>query len=118
AIRKGPAKPRRERESAKGRRARTRIERGPGRRAARSPSRFRSFALSRSLRALPNRRGVGAGPMIRDAVKKVVEGRDLTGADAIAVMTQVMEGEAPPVVVGALLTALRMKGETPAEITG
>src|SRR6266851_5080106 len=56
--------------------------------------------------------------MIQDALKKVVERRDLSEAEAIAVMTQVMEGEAPPVLVGALLTALRMKGETPAEITG
>jgi len=56
--------------------------------------------------------------MIQDVLKTVVEGRDLTEAEAIAVMTQVMEGEAPPVLVGALLTALRMKGETPAEITG
>jgi len=44
----------------------------------------------------------------------VVEGRDLTEAEAIAAMTQVMEGQASPATVGALLTALRMKGETPA----
>lgn len=56
--------------------------------------------------------------MIQDALKKVVEGRDLTEAEAISAMTQVMEGEASPMLVGALLTALRMKGETAAEITG
>jgi anthranilate phosphoribosyltransferase len=56
--------------------------------------------------------------MIGDALKKVVEGRDLTEAAAAAVMTEIMAGEAPPVLVGALLTALRMKGETAEEVTG
>jgi anthranilate phosphoribosyltransferase len=56
--------------------------------------------------------------MIQDALKKLVEGRDLTEGEAMAAMTQVMEGEASPATVAALLTALRMKGETPKEITG
>lgn len=56
--------------------------------------------------------------MIQDALKKVVEGRDLTEAEAMAVMTQVIAGDASPALVGALLTALRMKGETAEEVTG
>jgi anthranilate phosphoribosyltransferase len=56
--------------------------------------------------------------MIQDALKRVVEGRDLTEAEAIAVMTEIMEGEASPTMVAALLTALRMKGETPEEVSG
>jgi anthranilate phosphoribosyltransferase len=56
--------------------------------------------------------------MIQDALKRVVEGKDLTEAEAIAVMTQIMDGEASPPLIAALLTALRMKGETPEEVTG
>jgi anthranilate phosphoribosyltransferase len=56
--------------------------------------------------------------MIQDALKSVVEGRDLSEPAAIGAMTQIMEGEASPALVGALLTALRMKGETAEEITG
>lgn len=56
--------------------------------------------------------------MIQDALKRVVEGKDLTEAEAITVMTQIMDGEASPPMIAALLTALRMKGETPEEVTG
>jgi len=56
--------------------------------------------------------------MIRDALKKVVEGADLTEQEAIATMTEVMEGEATPAQVASFVTALRMKGETVEEITG
>jgi anthranilate phosphoribosyltransferase len=56
--------------------------------------------------------------VIQDALKRVVEGRDMTEAEAIAVMTQIMEGEVSPPLIAALLTALRMKGETPEEVTG
>ena len=38
--------------------------------------------------------------------------------DAIAVMREVMEGEATPAQLGAYLTALSLKGETPEEIAG
>ena len=39
-------------------------------------------------------------------------------ADAIEVMREVMEGEATPAQLGAYLTALSLKGETPEEIAG
>ena len=38
--------------------------------------------------------------------------------DAVAVMREVMEGEATPAQLGAYLTALALKGETPEEIAG
>lgn len=56
--------------------------------------------------------------MIRDAIRKVVEGEHLTEAEATAAMTEIMEGEATPAQVSCLITALRMKGETVEEITG
>jgi anthranilate phosphoribosyltransferase len=56
--------------------------------------------------------------MIKSAIAKVVEGQDLTEAEMIGVMDQIMGGEATPAQIGAFITALRMKGETVAEITG
>lgn len=56
--------------------------------------------------------------MIREAIKKVVEGEHLSQEEAIAAMTEVMEGEATPAQVASFITALRMKGETVDEITG
>ena len=56
--------------------------------------------------------------MIRKAIAKVVERQDLSEAEMIDVMNQIMSGEATPAQIGAFITALRMKGETVAEITG
>ena len=56
--------------------------------------------------------------MIKKAIAKVVEHQDLTEGEMIEVMDQVMGGEATPAQIGAFITALRMKGETVAEITG
>ena len=56
--------------------------------------------------------------MIREAIRKVVERCDLTEAEAVAAMTEIMDGEATPAQVAAFITALRMKGETVEEITG
>ncbi len=54
--------------------------------------------------------------MIREALARLVEGRDLA-ADAMAgVMDEIMAGEATPSQVGAFATALRMKGETVEEL--
>ncbi|GAB6081460.1 anthranilate phosphoribosyltransferase [Desulfuromonas carbonis] len=56
--------------------------------------------------------------MIKAAIAKVVERQDLSEAEMIGVMDQVMGGAATPAQIGAFITALRMKGETVAEITG
>jgi len=56
--------------------------------------------------------------MIRDAIRKVAEREDLTEAEAVAVMTEIMDGEATPAQIAGLITALRMKGETVDEVTG
>jgi len=55
---------------------------------------------------------------IQGALKRVVDGGDLSEEEMIAVMTQVMEGGAGDVELAAFLTALRMKGETVPEILG
>ncbi len=56
--------------------------------------------------------------MIREAIAAVVEGRSLTSDEAAQVMGEIMNGEATPAQIGAFLTALRVKGETLAEIEG
>jgi anthranilate phosphoribosyltransferase len=56
--------------------------------------------------------------MIKAAIAKVVERQDLSEAEMIEVMDQVMGGEATPAQIASFITALRMKGETPAEIAG
>src|SRR5262245_16160477 len=56
--------------------------------------------------------------MIREGIQAVVTGRHLTEAEAIAVMSEIMEGDASPAQIAAFMVGLRMKGETVAEITG
>jgi anthranilate phosphoribosyltransferase len=55
---------------------------------------------------------------IREAIARLVTRRDLSEAETIEVMNQIMTGEATPSQIGSFLTALRMKGETVEEITG
>jgi anthranilate phosphoribosyltransferase len=56
--------------------------------------------------------------MIREAIAAVVAGKDLTEAEAAAVMEELMSEAATPSQAAALLVALRLKGETVDEITG
>ncbi len=56
--------------------------------------------------------------MIKDAIAKSIRREDLTEAEAQAAMMDIMTGAATPAQIGAYLVALRMKGETVAEITG
>jgi anthranilate phosphoribosyltransferase len=56
--------------------------------------------------------------MIRKAIAKVVDRHDLSEGEMIEVMNQIMSGEATPAQISSFITALRMKGETVAEITG
>ena len=55
---------------------------------------------------------------IREALAQVVAGRSLSSADMGAVVGCIMDGEATQAQAGALLTALRMKGETVDEVVG
>jgi len=56
--------------------------------------------------------------MIREAISTIVAGHSLDASAASSVMQEIMEGEATPAQVAAFVVGLRMKGETPDEITG
>lgn len=56
--------------------------------------------------------------MPEQTLQTLIEGRHLSEAQAANAMTRIMDGAATPAQIGALLTALRMKGETVDEITG
>jgi anthranilate phosphoribosyltransferase len=55
---------------------------------------------------------------LQEAIARLVDRRDLSGEEAAAAMAVIMEGNAAPSLIGAFLVALRMKGETSAEIAG
>jgi anthranilate phosphoribosyltransferase len=55
---------------------------------------------------------------IQQAIARVVDRGDLSQEEMIAVMRQIMTGEATPAQTAGLLVALRMKGETVDEVAG
>ncbi len=55
---------------------------------------------------------------LKHAIAQVINGRDLSFAEAEAAMDAIMDGAASPAQIGSYLTALRMKGETADEIAG
>ena len=55
---------------------------------------------------------------IKDAIRTIVEGGELDADAAAAAMDQIMTGAVTPAQIGALVTALRMRGETVGEIAG
>ena len=55
---------------------------------------------------------------IKGAIRTVVEGGTLDAEQAAAAMDQIMTGAVTPAQIGALVTALRMRGETVEEIAG
>ena len=62
--------------------------------------------------------GTADSSPIAEAIGTVVAGSNLDEDRAYGVANQIMQGEATPVQIGALLIGLRMKGETVDEITG
>ena len=56
--------------------------------------------------------------MIQQALAELLEGHDLSQADAREVMRSIMAGDATPGQIGGFLVALRLKGETADEIAG
>jgi anthranilate phosphoribosyltransferase len=56
--------------------------------------------------------------VIRGAIQKLLDGHNLTRAEAREVMGSIMSGEATPAQIGGFLVALRAKGETANEIAG
>jgi anthranilate phosphoribosyltransferase len=57
-------------------------------------------------------------PIITEAVRVLVDRRDLTRIEAAAAMEAIMTGAATHAQIAAFLTALRMKGETVEELIG
>lgn len=55
--------------------------------------------------------------MINEAISKLVDGQDLTRAEMVAVMDEIMGGKADSIQTASLLTALQIKGATIEEIT-
>lgn len=56
--------------------------------------------------------------MIREAISKVIDRKDMTEAEMVTTFEEIMSGGASPAQIGSFITALRMKGETVEEITG
>jgi len=56
--------------------------------------------------------------MLKEFIDQVIVGQDLSQSQAQQAMQIIMSGQAGDVQISALLTALRMKGETSTEITG
>jgi anthranilate phosphoribosyltransferase len=56
--------------------------------------------------------------VIQEAIRQLLDGRDLGRAEAREVMSEIMRGEATPAQIGGFLVALRAKGETAEEIAG
>src|SRR6185312_8040311 len=57
-------------------------------------------------------------PIITEAVRALIERRDLSRLEAAAAMDAIMSGAATNAQIAAFLTALRMKGETVEELIG
>jgi anthranilate phosphoribosyltransferase len=56
--------------------------------------------------------------MIKEAIGKVVAHIDLSEAEMVEAMNEIMSGAATTAQIGSFITGLRMKGETVEEITG
>ncbi len=56
--------------------------------------------------------------MVQEAIRRLFHGESLSKDTAFKVMESLMRGEATDAQIGALLAALRMKGETIAEVAG
>jgi anthranilate phosphoribosyltransferase len=55
--------------------------------------------------------------MLKQAIRKVVSGSNLTEVEMEEAMDVIMGGQATPAQIGSFITALRLKGETTEEIT-
>jgi anthranilate phosphoribosyltransferase len=56
--------------------------------------------------------------MIHNILEQLFEGRSLTQSEVTEVFSQVVTGQVDDIVLSSLLTALKIKGETPEEIAG
>jgi anthranilate phosphoribosyltransferase len=56
--------------------------------------------------------------VIQEGLSRLLDGHDLSRAEACGIMEEIMGGEATPAQIGGFLVALRLKGETADEIAG
>ena len=56
--------------------------------------------------------------MLKTELEKVLAGNDLTAEETAGALEKIASGQVPPVQIGALLAALRAKGESESELTG
>ena len=56
--------------------------------------------------------------MLREVLRKAAAGETLTEGEAERALETIMEGTVPPAATAALLTALRVRGESVSEIVG
>lgn len=56
--------------------------------------------------------------MIKEAISKIIEGKDLTKEESRKVFDYIMDGQATSAQIASFITALRLKGETIEEIQG
>ena len=55
--------------------------------------------------------------MIKEAIRLISQGQNLSQEQAYAAINQIMEGQASEIEIAAFITGLRVKGETAAELT-
>ena len=67
---------------------------------------------------MPETNETSPNPTLVAAIQQAVEHKDLTREQARAVMEEILSGQASTPLIAALLVALRMKGETVAELIG
>ena len=56
--------------------------------------------------------------MLKTELEKILAGNDLTAEETAGALEKIASGQVPPVQIGALLAALRAKGESESELTG
>src|SRR5674476_2021 len=85
-----------------------------------SGSGSRSSPRRRASRTACSRRSMSASaaPPIQHAIRQLAMGASLSELESRAAFGAVMQGEATPAQVAALLVGLRVKGETPDEVAG
>src|SRR5512142_1929058 len=54
----------------------------------------------------------------QDALKRIIEHREIFHDEMVSLMRQIMGGEVTPVMIAAIITGLRVKKETIGEIAG
>jgi len=61
---------------------------------------------------------MSAGPCVRDCLERLLDSRSLTREATRELFGHIMDGEVSAAQIGAILAALRQKGETAAEVVG